>query len=572
MSNLTDLLSGLREATGPCGQEPRGSGRQDGSGPHREDGKGAGRRRSVGRGRRRRAALEATGDDLSQDPASKASKRAGGHSRASGAKERGYSVYSGGRQLLNKEGLSEAKGRLNKHDFTARIMGLLGKLKIEWNPQQVKASKYPYGKGMGGYEGDAVHRIPMSHKASFAAPGKGQYDASSVFGKAVAMIDKAVSSVGGKQRRYNEASRVRSWSLPGRGLLVVTGAQRTGDKFSATVSLLWPQGMSESTDSLGELLDEMREEGLSEAKVGVSLTKLKALATGIVKALKQNKLGFTRASKVTRNGNVWTFGVKGIRTDSIYQDIKDVLNSVGRKYGSVGTVGVSNSMIVNHQVGHGDNLISVGVRYQGQDRETRGPLYRVTIGRGTEGMAESIGPLSDLLSEATSSKDVLGLLKSPKGQKVKGSDLAMAFGEEPKTMDKLLGGMVKKGKLNKSGSGKKASYSLGEMLEDLRGDMLDEMSGGQGRIQHSHDGSVTGSFSPVDYDWKWTKDWYDWDSKAGHKKAMQERNKVAAEYKAKGYTVKKSTVRGQLITRGGIGSGHPQIEEIVTVFRFVARK
>lgn len=109
---------------------------------------------------------------------------------------------------------------------------------------------------------------------------------------------------------------------------------------------------------------------------------------------------------------------------------------------------------------------------------------------------------------------------------------------------------------------------LHEMLEDLRSDLLTESTGG--RIMQGRDGLVQASYNPIDYDFRWTKDWYDWDSKAAHKKAMQDRDKVAAEYKAKGYKVKKFTSRGQLVRRGGIGSGHPEIDEVVTVYGFNA--
>jgi len=79
--------------------------------------------------------------------------------------------------------------------------------------------------------------------------------------------------------------------------------------------------------------------------------------------------------------------------------------------------------------------------------------------------------------------------------------------------------------------------------------------------------SNTQSFNPANYNFSWTSDnWYDWDDKAAHKAAMQDRNAEAKRLKLAGQTVRKGSRSGNLITRGGIGSGHPQIEMIVTVY------
>lgn len=67
-------------------------------------------------------------------------------------------------------------------------------------------------------------------------------------------------------------------------------------------------------------------------------------------------------------------------------------------------------------------------------------------------------------------------------------------------------------------------------------------------------------FNPVNYCFKWTEDWYDWDSATGKKEAMKARNDYARELKKQGYTVKKWTLKDQLVRRGGIGSGHPDVE------------
>ena len=75
------------------------------------------------------------------------------------------------------------------------------------------------------------------------------------------------------------------------------------------------------------------------------------------------------------------------------------------------------------------------------------------------------------------------------------------------------------------------------------------------------------TFNPVRYGFSWTDDgWYDWDSKAGHKAALQARNAEVKRLRAEGRRVRCFTLRNQLISLGGIGSGRPHIEEIVTVY------
>lgn len=75
------------------------------------------------------------------------------------------------------------------------------------------------------------------------------------------------------------------------------------------------------------------------------------------------------------------------------------------------------------------------------------------------------------------------------------------------------------------------------------------------------------AFSPIDYGFKFTADgWYQFDSAAAHKAAMKARNARAKELRAAGYQVRAFTMSGQLITRGGIGSGKPQIEVVVSCY------
>lgn len=74
------------------------------------------------------------------------------------------------------------------------------------------------------------------------------------------------------------------------------------------------------------------------------------------------------------------------------------------------------------------------------------------------------------------------------------------------------------------------------------------------------------SISPIDFGFSWTSDWYEWDSKAAHKQALQMRNDIVRKMKKDGVKCTAWTLPGQLVKRGGIGSGHPEIEEIVSVY------
>ena len=76
------------------------------------------------------------------------------------------------------------------------------------------------------------------------------------------------------------------------------------------------------------------------------------------------------------------------------------------------------------------------------------------------------------------------------------------------------------------------------------------------------------SFNPIDYGFRWTADWYEFDSAAAHKAAMQARNKEASALVKAGRKVKKWSQSGNLMSRGGIGSGKPHIEVVVTVYGF----
>lgn len=73
-------------------------------------------------------------------------------------------------------------------------------------------------------------------------------------------------------------------------------------------------------------------------------------------------------------------------------------------------------------------------------------------------------------------------------------------------------------------------------------------------------------FNPADYNFEWTDDWYTWDADEARKVALKARNDKAKKLKAGGKKVRKFTLKNQLITRGGIGSGHPEISMVVNCY------
>ena len=73
-------------------------------------------------------------------------------------------------------------------------------------------------------------------------------------------------------------------------------------------------------------------------------------------------------------------------------------------------------------------------------------------------------------------------------------------------------------------------------------------------------------FNPADYCFAWAFGWYEWNSQAAHLAARQDRDNLGKKLKQKGYNVTRFTIRHQLITRGGIGSGHPEVSLVVTVY------
>lgn len=79
------------------------------------------------------------------------------------------------------------------------------------------------------------------------------------------------------------------------------------------------------------------------------------------------------------------------------------------------------------------------------------------------------------------------------------------------------------------------------------------------------------AFNPINYGFRWTKDWYEWDSKAATAAAKRDRDATAKQLQAQGHTVRKWSNARQLVRRGGIGTGHPEIDEVVTVFMLDVR-
>lgn len=72
---------------------------------------------------------------------------------------------------------------------------------------------------------------------------------------------------------------------------------------------------------------------------------------------------------------------------------------------------------------------------------------------------------------------------------------------------------------------------------------------------------MTTYFDPIDYGFEFVGDWYRFDSKTAHSKARRARDDFA-----KKHGLKKGCLGKQLRTMGGIGSGHPEISEIVSVY------
>jgi hypothetical protein len=73
-------------------------------------------------------------------------------------------------------------------------------------------------------------------------------------------------------------------------------------------------------------------------------------------------------------------------------------------------------------------------------------------------------------------------------------------------------------------------------------------------------------YSPTKHTFVWTEDWYTWDHVQAHRLALKQRNARAKVLRANGYRVKCFSLPGQMITKGGIGSGRPEISLVATVY------
>jgi hypothetical protein len=80
-------------------------------------------------------------------------------------------------------------------------------------------------------------------------------------------------------------------------------------------------------------------------------------------------------------------------------------------------------------------------------------------------------------------------------------------------------------------------------------------------------------FNPIDFCFAWTQDgWYTWDRDAAHKTARKARDAEVKALRKTGQQVTCFSLPGQLVTRGGIGTGFPQVEFFVTGYGFNARE
>lgn len=74
-------------------------------------------------------------------------------------------------------------------------------------------------------------------------------------------------------------------------------------------------------------------------------------------------------------------------------------------------------------------------------------------------------------------------------------------------------------------------------------------------------------FNPFDYCFSWTDDgWYSWDRREAHSQALKARNAEARRLRKEGYDIRKFSLSGQLVRKGGIGSGKPDVEAVVNCY------
>ena len=88
-------------------------------------------------------------------------------------------------------------------------------------------------------------------------------------------------------------------------------------------------------------------------------------------------------------------------------------------------------------------------------------------------------------------------------------------------------------------------------------------------IESVESGSTQIVFDPTDFGFEWTQDgWYKFDYKLASLAAKACRDRAVTILREQGRRVRAFTLRNQLRTLGGIGTGKPQIEEIVNCYGF----
>ena len=73
-------------------------------------------------------------------------------------------------------------------------------------------------------------------------------------------------------------------------------------------------------------------------------------------------------------------------------------------------------------------------------------------------------------------------------------------------------------------------------------------------------------FSSANYTFAWVGDWYEWDGKEARKQAMAARSAFCKELKRDGIPFRIFSESSQLVRRGGIGSGHPEIDLVCSMY------
>ncbi len=75
------------------------------------------------------------------------------------------------------------------------------------------------------------------------------------------------------------------------------------------------------------------------------------------------------------------------------------------------------------------------------------------------------------------------------------------------------------------------------------------------------------TFNPVDFGgFAWTGDWYRWDAVRGHLEAKRARDDATRRLRREGHKVRSFRLANQVISRGGVGSGHPHIDFVVVIY------